>query len=311
VIERTIKDGKINGILYSPDQVSGRLPGIILISGSDGGVPGANAIPKTFIEQLVNNGFIVLGLAYFGVDNLPQALERIDLEYFEMAQEWLFSRPDVSQDGTAIIGESRGGELALILGTMLKRISAIVAYVPSSMVTGGLPHPNQPAWRYRNHDITPYLGALSRSDLEVTELEDLRNSTRDNLISAHKNTEEDPFVIADLFAARNLTEKAKLAEIPVEKIECPVLLLSGGKDAIWTSTYYCQAIMRRLNLYNSSIQRKHVDYENAGHGLIASFDSSTYHPVGEFWCKLGGTTEGNCVANEQSLHETLAFLSSR
>lgn len=308
--EIAIKDNGITGVLYRPSHLSGKLPGIILLSGSDGGISGNNAIPKKFIEALVSNGFIVLALAYFGINNLPQGLNNINLEYFATATQWLHSRSDVKKDAIAIVGQSRGGELALILGTILKQIKAIVAYAPSSMVTGGFPYPNQPAWKYRNHVLTPYLSALSGNDPTLTELDDLNQSIHKKLIPIHANTEQDPFIIADLFSARNLTDNAKLAEIPVEKIGCPILLFSGGKDAIWTSTYYCESIIKRLKIHNSPIKRKHVNYENAGHGLIASYDGSIYHPVGKFWCKLGGTPEGNKIANQESLKETIEFLSA-
>ncbi len=101
-----------------------------------------------------------------------------------------------------------------------------------------------------------------------------------------------------------------MADIPVEKIDCPILIFSGGKDAIWPSTYYCESIIERLNARNSPIKHKHVNYENAGHGLIASYDGPIYHPVGKFWCKLGGTPEGNKIANQESLKETIEFLSA-
>lgn len=307
--EIAVKDNGITGALYSPSQVSEKLTGIILLSGSDGGIPGANAIPKNFIKELVSNGFIVLALAYFGVDDLPSHLENIDLKYFESAIQWLQLHPDVKKVGIVIMGQSRGGELALILGTVLKQLKAIVAYAPSSMMTGGFPYPNQPAWKYKDHALKPYLGALSGNDSKLTELDDLNKSTHEKLIPIHANTEQDPFIIADLFSARNLMENAKLAEIPVEKINCPILLFSGSKDAIWTSTYYCKSIIERLNAYNSPIKCKHVNYEDAGHGLIASYDGPIYHPVGKFWCKLGGTPEGNKIANQESFKETIKFLS--
>lgn len=310
VKEIAIKDNGMTGVLYSPSHVSRKLPGIILLSGSDGGIPGANAIPKIFIEELVRNKFIVLALAYFGVDELPPNLEHIDLKYFESAIQWLQLHSDVKKDAIIIMGQSRGGELALLLGTVLKRLRAIVAYAPSSMLTGGFPYPNQPAWKYKNHALAPYLGALSGNDPKLTELDDLNQSIHKKLIPLHANTEQDPFIIADLFSARNLTENAKLAEIPVEKINCPILLFSGGKDAIWTSTYYCESIIKRLNAHNSPIKRKHVNYENAGHGLIASYDGPIYHPVGKFWCKLGGTPESNKIANQESLKETIKFLAT-
>lgn len=309
VKEIAVIDNGITGVLYSPSQVSEKLTGIVLLSGSDGGVPGANAIPKNFIEELVSNDFIVLALAYFGLENLPPNLENIDLKYFESAIHWLQVNPDVKKDGIVLMGQSRGGELVLILGTALKQLKAIVAYAPSSMVTGGFPYPNQPAWKYEDNALTPYLGALSGNDPKLTELDDLNLSTHKKLIPIHENTEQDPFIIADLFTARNSMENAKLAEIPVEKIDCPLLLFSGSKDAIWTSTYYCKSIIKRLNAHNSPIKYKHINYEDAGHGLIASYDGPIYHPVGKFWCKLGGTPEGNQIANLESLKETIKFLS--
>jgi dienelactone hydrolase len=309
VKEVAVKDNGMTGVLYSPSQASEKLPGIILLSGSDGGIPGENAIPKSFIEELVSHGYIVLALAYFGVDDLPSDLENIDLKYFESAIQWFQLHPDVKKDGIVIMGQSRGGELALILGTVLNTLKAIVAYAPSSMITGGFPYPNQPAWKYNNHPLTPYLGALSGIDPNLTELDDLNKSTHEKLIPIHANTEQDPFIIADLFSARNLIEHAKLAEIPVEKINCPILLFSGGKDAIWTSTYYCKSIIKRLNAHKSPVKCKHVNYEDAGHGLIASYDGPIYHPVGKFWCKLGGTPEGNKIANQESFKETIKFLS--
>src|SRR4029079_11423653 len=107
--------------------------------------------------------------------------------------------------------------------------------------------------------------ALSGNDPKLTELDDLNQSTHKKLIPTHANTEQDPFIIADLFTARNSIENAQLAEIPVEKIDCSILLFSGSKDAIWTSTYYCKSILKRLNAHNSSIKCKHVNYEDAGH----------------------------------------------
>jgi hypothetical protein len=42
--------------------------------------------------------------------------------------------------------------------------------------------------------------------------------------------------------------------------------------------------------------------------LIASYDGPIYHPIGEFWCKLGGTPEANAVANEKALMDIFQFL---
>jgi hypothetical protein len=54
------------GRFYVSAKADQKKPGVILLSGSDGGIPGANAIPQQFIVTLVDKGFAVLALAYFG-----------------------------------------------------------------------------------------------------------------------------------------------------------------------------------------------------------------------------------------------------
>ena len=72
-IENTFATGKI----YLPEIENIPYPGIIIVSGSDGGIPGNNAIPEFFIQEIVNHGFAVFALAYFGYNNLPPLLEKI------------------------------------------------------------------------------------------------------------------------------------------------------------------------------------------------------------------------------------------
>ncbi len=306
-----VKNNNLVGNLYYPEKQIDKLPAIILISGSDGGMPGANAIPESFIENLVSNNFVVLALAYFGVDRLPKYLENIDLEYFENAFCWLNSQPQVKTDSIGIIGQSRGGELALMLGTLFPdNFKAIISYVLCSMVCGGFPHPNRPAWIYRGEAISPYLGGVSNTDINLTELNDLINTTKEGIITPHKNTQEDPIILAELFKVRNKQINHELTEIPVETIKCPLLLFSGGQDDLWPCEYYCQMVINRLNIHNSSIFRKHINYKDAGHGIFASRDGGIYHPFGEFWCKLGGTLEGNEIAKKESNIELLNFLTA-
>ncbi len=64
------------------------------MSGSDGCMPSANAIPEYFIESLISNYFAVLSLAYFGLPGLPSSLENINLEYFENAGHVIFASRD-------------------------------------------------------------------------------------------------------------------------------------------------------------------------------------------------------------------------
>lgn len=74
------------------------------------------------------------------------------------------------------------------------------------------------------------------------------------------------------------------------------------------SSFYCQKIVERLKKYNSKIQYQHFNYKDAGHGIIANYNGAIYHPVGKFWCRLGGTPEGNKFATQDSFSKLINFL---
>ncbi len=296
------------GTLYDIHSVEKR-PGILLISGSEGGIPGTNAIPEPFIEYIVGNGFVVFALAYFGVENLSPNLENIPLEYFLSAVEWLKSLPQVASSHIGIIGQSRGGELALLLGSLFPYLfQAIIASAPCNMICGGFPYPNRPAWTYHQHPLEPYLSGLSNSGSDFNEADDIKTAVDSKEIPYHANNVEDPYIIADLFIAKQKMVQAKKTEIAVENMKCPLLLLSGDKDAIWPSHFFCEALMKRLHAHDFPFSYEHISYVNAGHGILSSYNGSIYHPIGGFWCRLGGTSEGNKMANQYSWIASKDFL---
>ncbi len=128
-------------------------------------------------------------------------------------------------------------------------------------------------------------------------------------IAFHQNTENDPYSLVDLFLARQRNQKdAVHTAIQVENIRCPLLVVSGQDDKIWPSSLYAKQIAERLNENASTIVRKFLDFPHAGHGIISPYDKPIYHPVGKFWCALGGTPEGNQLAYENAWHETFTFL---
>lgn len=304
---QTIEQHGLVGTLYSANSPL-KQPAVILISGSDGGTPGTNAISEPFIHHLVTQGRAVFALAYFGIKHLPSSLELIPLEYFEKAFKWLRSQPHIDGNKIALIGQSRGAELALLLGsTMPHLMQAVVACACSNMVCGGFPHPNKPAWIYKNKPVAPYLPALSSCDPDLTELDDLIAAMKTGTIAYHANTARDPCCIADLYTARQKEPIALEAQIAVEDIRCPILLLSGSADAIWPSQQFCQQIAKRREAKGSR-ECRHITYQNAGHGILASYQDSIYHPVGGFWCRLGGTPDANAKANKQSWIDIAEFL---
>jgi dienelactone hydrolase len=102
-------------------------PAVLVVGGSNGGAP---ELPAAWLAA---HGFVALALAYFNYEDLPKMLEGIPLEYFQRGLGWLLKRPEVSGDRAAVMGTSRGGELALQLGSMFPAIRAVVAYVPADV----------------------------------------------------------------------------------------------------------------------------------------------------------------------------------
>lgn len=288
---------------FTPDQ-NGKWPGVVLLPGSDGGVPVFAA------KKLAFQGFTVLPLGYFGTEGLPQRLENISLN--ELKQKILeFSQSSqVQKGGVSLVGYSRGGELALLLGSLFPELfKNVVSIAPSAFVGGGFPFPNRPAWLLDGSPVGFTPNGLMSQDEDFSELDDLQLSCKTHHIPYHANTKEDPFVICDLFEARDAALQEKTSRIiPVEKIACPVLLLAGEDDLIWPSARYVLDVQKRLDEHRSPIARKVLIYPNAGHGILAPYPGGIYHPQGKFWCALGGSLDGNNAAYESSWFELIQFI---
>lgn len=292
--KQKITEEGLVGVFVAPEG-EGPLPGVLLLPGSDGG------IPDGFASRISLRGFAVLALGYFGLEGLPSSLERIPLEYFEKALHWLKKQKEV--DGSiAVVGYSRGGELSLLLGCYFpSRIQAIVAYTPNAFVCGAFPYVNRPAWTFNGHAIAPFLHGVMSEEKDLSEKEDLRLACTAGIIPFHAGTKEDPYDEKDLFLVR----KTEGAEIPVEKIACPLLIFSGGEDKIWPSCLYGDLIMKRLEAKGSAIKREHIAYREGGHAVG---DGPIYHPHGHFYCHLGGKAEANKKMGQETFEKMISFL---
>ena len=127
-----IHDRGLAGVFYPPP-AAGRHPAVLVLSGSGGGVTPASSFPG----GLASRGYAVLALAYFGVEGLPPRLHDIPIESFGTALEWLAAQPSVDPQRIGVVGVSRGGELALLLGSIFPQIRSVVAYLPSDSIVGG------------------------------------------------------------------------------------------------------------------------------------------------------------------------------
>ena len=294
VEKRIIREQGLVGTLFYPKDMQ-HGPGIIVVAGSGG------RIPESLAQLFASHGYAAFALGYFGVEGLPQRLKNIPLEYFQTAMQWFKKQPEVDGNRIAICGNSRGGELVLLLtATFPQEMQAVIAYTPSGIVGAD-------SWTYKG-ELIP--GMRQPSD------EEEREAAHKGLITAHKGTFEDPeeSISPIMWAFFKKASPAEIvaATIPVENIQCPLLLISGEDDKVWPSTLFSRMVMERLDVKKSAIVRKHLQFPAAGHGVQNPYWPSSsfpyFHPRAKVWSTLGGTAEGNARANEQAWAGVLEFL---
>ena len=222
---------------------------------------------------LASHGYAVLALAYFGAPGLPRTLSNIPLEYFATALQWISAQPSVDRSRMGVLGLSRGAELALLLATIHPDLHAVVAYMPSNVVVRGCCDAGTP--------IAWTLGGRAVAPA--------------------------PFVPT----RRSMTMDRP--EIPVERINGAVLLISGRDDEVWPSTQMADDIMARLRRHRFAHPSVHLAYDHAGHGIGRPFTStmelnSRRHPLTGRNMRMGGTPSGTARARADSWRRMLAFV---
>jgi dienelactone hydrolase len=230
------------------DESGGPRRVVITLSGSEGGKWLSDN--TSMIRDLLRQGYCVMSLAYFNSDGLPQHLRRIPLEYFETAFQWLAAQEEVVPDDYALLGESRGAELALILGSRYPQVGAVVALVPSYV---SFPSPptgildallgQHSSWTYGGQDL-PYVPIRVSFDAGKA------------IITQNWN--------AVMMRALEDASAVEAATIPVENIQGPMLCISNARDVQWPSTYSCQEIVNRLTDRGFGYFYDHIAYDEPG-----------------------------------------------
>lgn len=152
VTASAVRSAGLYGVLY---RRAGHVPapGVLVLGGSEGGL---NPYVVREVALLADHGYAALALAYFAAPGLPRTLADIPLEYFGRALAWLGRQPGVRGDRLAVVGHSRGGEAALLLGARYPQLRAVVSYVGSGLVFGSWPPSRAAAWTWRGRPIPPY-----------------------------------------------------------------------------------------------------------------------------------------------------------
>lgn len=282
----------VTGALYLPP-TAGPHPAVITVSGSGGGIARHEA------ALLASHGFACLALAYFNVPGRPSELIDIPLEYFGAALDWLAGQPSIRGDSTAFMGRSRGGELSLQLAATFSAVRAAVAVVPSGYRWGAMTKDGREgaAWTWRGAPL-PWIRG---TDMDW-----------ERAVTVHGALELAPAFRAAV--AHASAQELEEARIPIERANCPLLILCGAADAMWDAVQLSDVVMERATPSAGFLHGvRRAVYPDAGHALglpyLPAVTSGRHDLTGERYA-YGGTRSGTAAASVAAWREALTFLTT-
>jgi acetyl esterase/lipase len=284
----TIDDAQLDGTFACPD-TDERVPGVLALGGSDGG------IPTYLLRLLAAERCACLALAYHGTPKTQANLIDVPLERLERALRWLLDHPRVAaRDGrVAVVGASKGAELALVLATTFPDlVGPVVAYTPSSVVWLGIDFsgpgaPPRSSWSWAGKPLAfvtvPPGVAPSQTERGLS------------LLPIH---------------ARGLDSVAAddAAIIPIERATGPVLLISGGDDRMWPASRMSRMLVDRARRFGREQLVRHLDFQEAGHALFAVDPAADLKQPIPF--DLGGSEAAAAGAHERAWPEVVRVIQS-
>ena len=267
---------------------SGRLPLVVVLGGSEGGYDDLRA------SMLASRGFATMAVAYIGIPDSPAELFEVPVEVVERAVAWAERHPRVDASRIGVMGHSKGAELALAAASRIPRLRAVVASAPNDAVAQGIDRNGRSrptsSWTWRGQPL-PFVRQVPPPAFE-----------------AQFREHGPPYRLRILHeASRRDSASLRAAQIAVESVNGPILLVSGEDDQMGPSTEQAESIVARLAAHGFRHRVEHLRYSDAGHQILPPYLPTPPRSDGQFWM-MGGTAEGYLRADVASWARTLEFL---
>jgi dienelactone hydrolase len=261
------------------------MPVIVTLGGTEGGL--------SFTEQeanvMVREGFIVMRLGYFkySKSTMKQTLKELRIEKVFEAIDWVKRFPEVDSARIALLGISKGAELALLVASKSTSIKAVAAHVPSHVVWYGIGDwkgLNKSSWTWQGEPMAFLPYGKPKSGWFTKRIAEFYES-----------------------GLESYPEKIPPALIPVENISGPVLVSSGGKDDIWPSAFMAHELEKRLRLNGFPFEVQHLHFPEAGHGIFGLLPDQKDDKAMKSLAEGGGSSMANYEARKQTWQQTFSF----
>ena len=234
------KHGVVETLLYLGE--SENQPLIVAFGGSEGGIDWHRNHMKSKRDSLIQKGYAILAIGYFNIDGSPKNLDRISLDAIHDTIMKIAKNSKINESKIALIGGSKGGELILNLASRFSQYKAVIPMSTSNVSFPAITWAsNTSSWTYKGEEV-PYVPAT---------LETITPAIKGDHFTAFT------MMLKDKNAAKN-------AEIKVENINGPILILSGKNDEQWPASDMSNQIIERLRKNKFKYFNKHIIL-NGGH----------------------------------------------
>lgn len=238
----------VESILYLGE--GKKQPLIVGLGGSEGGNAWSSDYWKKTRDEFIEKGYAFLAIGYFGANGTPEILDKIEIENVYNAIKTATENKHINKSKIAIIGGSRGADLALLLGSYYPDIKSVVSIVGSNAAfPGHTDHFTTSCWTYKNQEL-PFV-PINEEAVPFLMKRDLRGTFETMLQD---------------------TVALEKAAIKVEKINGSILFLSATKDDICPSTPMAEMMVERLNSNNFKHYFEHKSFEGGHSEPLKHFD---------------------------------------
>jgi dienelactone hydrolase len=239
------QSGVVETKLFLGDSVN--QPLVVAFCGGGGGNDWARDYMKEKRDSLIEKGYAILAIGYFKSKGTPITLDRISLDAISDTIMNIAKHQKIDASKIALIGGSKGGELILNLASRFSHFNAVIALSTSNVSFPAITwSANTSSWTYKNEEV-PYVPAT---------LETISPAIEGDLYTAFSMMLEDKAAVIN-------------AEIPVENINGPILILSGKNDEEWPATAMSNRIIERVKENNFKFYNEHIILDG---GHIAPLD---------------------------------------
>ena len=185
--------------------------------------------------------------------------------------------------GIGVMGVSKGAEIALMMAVHRKDVVKATIPISTTIVFSASP------FKLR--------GQLTGACFDA---------------SKAKITADEALIFRDCFPVHNLDKLDPSVIIPVEKIDCPMLIVCGENDENVAAAEAAQEILKSMNSHGKSSLCSVLSYPGTGHLIEPPFAPhcyASYHKSFKTTLAWGGNAKDHSLAQEDSWQKILEFFS--